>query len=305
MFNFNNIVSNISSKMPTDFLPGAVSGGILGRELLIKSLSWNTNEEDSALKVGAKTVANFAVRSSSIAFSPYNPVSLYYLTAFTNPLMAIGKGYQACSLYIHGKVYDDERMIDEAKKKTLEVAAHVALSVFDHWTLGLVNSSKIFDIAAAGYTLVGTALDIARSSEKVHDKLFDPDFIPSDDDSDDEDSYDSAVSSGDEGFSSGDGDLFVEGGFGGFSARDSSGVHDPDSDYVEGDFADELASEDEASDTPSSSGSRSPTSPIGGPEIRFINGVRVDDSCRERKTLDGKQLRDSSVLHPPSRFFSP
>ncbi|NGX52708.1 MAG: hypothetical protein KR126chlam5_01011 [Candidatus Anoxychlamydiales bacterium] len=175
----NNIISNVSSeisyinsKIPANLL-GAISGGIFGRELLIKSLSLDTSEEDSKVTVGLKTAANLVIRSSSIAFSLYNPVSLPFFTAFTNPVMAAGKGYQACELYIQGKVNEDERMIDEAKKKTLEVAKHVALSVIDYCLLGLVDS---FDIAAIGYTLVGTALDLTRSSEKAHDKLFDPDF---------------------------------------------------------------------------------------------------------------------------------
>ncbi|NGX32762.1 MAG: hypothetical protein K1060chlam4_00814, partial [Candidatus Anoxychlamydiales bacterium] len=169
-----------------------------GRELLIKNLSLETSEKDSALDLGEKFVANLVIRSSSIALSFYNPVSLPFFTV-SNPLIAIGKGYRACVLYTQGKVYEDQGMIDEAKKKTLEVAKHVALSVIDIWLLGFVDSysSSFFGIAAIGYTLVGTILDLTRSSEKVHDKLFfasehdkslDPDYIePDGDDSDDED----------------------------------------------------------------------------------------------------------------------
>ena len=81
----NNIISNISSKisyinskMPTD-LPGSISGGIFGRELLIKSLSLDTKEEDSNATVGLKTAANLAIRLSSIAFSLYKHFQLLSL----------------------------------------------------------------------------------------------------------------------------------------------------------------------------------------------------------------------------------
>ncbi len=146
-------------KMPVDFLPGSISGGLGARELF----TFGTKKEDNAYQLTAKTVANFVIRSTSIAFSPYNIFSLPYLTAVTNPIMAINKGCEAVNLLVQGEK-------KEAGKKALEATAHVALSVFDYWTLGL--SSKYFDTLSVAFVTAGILVDISKSSEKIHDKIF-------------------------------------------------------------------------------------------------------------------------------------
>jgi len=186
---FNNIISYAKSMVSKDIAPGVISGGIFGRELLIKTLSLDTCETDSNAVVGLKTAANLVIRASSIAFSPYNPLSLPFFFA-TNPLLAIGKGYQACNLYISGHNYNDEVLINEAKNKTLEVVKHVAFVIIDYyWMFGLGDTAKFIDAAAVGYTVAGVALDLMKSSKNIQEKLLDRD-VDADEMSEEDDSYD-------------------------------------------------------------------------------------------------------------------
>ncbi|NGX49234.1 MAG: hypothetical protein K940chlam5_00830 [Candidatus Anoxychlamydiales bacterium] len=159
----NNIISNISSRMPTDIMLGSISGGMFLREILINKLSIDTKEEDDNVTVAWKSAAGFAIRATSAGLSSYNISNLSYMAAFTNPVLAIHKGVQTIELLRQG----DKK---EAGKKALEVAAHVAVTAVDYWTLGF--SSMFFDIGTAVYTLAGAAMDISKTSRNMHDRLF-------------------------------------------------------------------------------------------------------------------------------------
>ncbi|NGX32276.1 MAG: hypothetical protein K1060chlam4_00317 [Candidatus Anoxychlamydiales bacterium] len=159
----NNIISNISSRMPTDIMLGSISGGMFLREILINKLSIDTKEEDDNVTVAWKSAAGFAIRATSAGLSSYNISNLSYMAAFTNPVLAIHKGVQAIELLRQG----DKK---EAGKKALEVAAHVAVTAVDYWTLGF--GSMFFDGATIVYTLAGAAMDISKTSRNMHDRLF-------------------------------------------------------------------------------------------------------------------------------------
>lgn len=233
-----SFVSDISSRFP---LPGFFSGGILARESLIHHLpipsflgfdSLDTKEDDSNLQVGLKTLVNAVIRVSSVTLSPYNMVSLPYVSIVTNPLMAIGKTFQAYDLYTEGKRGEDFEetdlaRIDEAKKKIKQVAGHVALFVVDYCALGL--GSAIFNAVSIAHAIAGAAMDMSRSSKKIHDQLFEqPGFVSDDDDSVEDSSseyWSSYSSSGSE--SDRDSSSEVSGGRGrgrgGFSASSARG----------------------------------------------------------------------------------
>lgn len=321
----SSFISNAISKWPKDFLPGFINGGILGRELIIDTAPFlNSKERDSNLAATAKTIANFFIRGSSLAFSKYNFTSL----AFLWPSNALFAGYKA----IRAINYYRKGYTNEYHRKLLEVAAHVALFGVDYFLIRSLMTQYQFDALGALYVTTGLAMDISKTSkQEILDRislwLYAEDFPPNYDEDSAElsEDWDSDVS-----FDS-DSDYIdpSEEAVGGAlpaaapvlppgpahpaasPALPPGPVHyaagEVEDGFYGGDDYEDYSVEEIDDPSPRLRGSGSMSSPVGDRHLMEENedNPRLEDECTERRTTGGMQLRDPDVIRPPLRFLSP